>query len=155
VSPVTVVADTSPVIALAQIGQLSLLRALFSNVFVPPAVRAEIRSVTQPDWIEERPLADAVDPRVLVATLHAGEREAIALALEVGASHILLDDLAARALAERLGLSVLGTLGILLLAKQRGLVPAVRPHLNSLRSVDFFATEALYRRVCTLAGEEY
>jgi predicted nucleic acid-binding protein len=85
--------------------------------------------------------------------LGAGEREAIALAVELNASEVLLDDLPARRLASHLGLPVLGTLGILLRAKARGLVPQVRPLLQMLHEQDFRMSEQLFDAIVAAAGE--
>lgn len=85
--------------------------------------------------------------------LGAGERAALALALETSESLVLLNDAAARAAAKQLGLTTTGTLGILLLAKERGLLAAVAPVLASLEQRGFHATEAVRRRALQLAGE--
>ena len=152
-TPDEVISNSSPIIALAQIGLIDLLPALFPALVVPPAVRREIRSVPFPDWIVERHLTRPIDPRVAAATLDAGEREAISLALEGPSGRILLDDLAARLVAERLGLAVNGSLGVLLRAKERGLIPLIRPHLDALVLTEFFIGERLYRRLLAMAGE--
>lgn len=152
-TPLLVVCNSSPIIALAQIEALDLLRMLFTTVVVPPAVRGEIQSIALPEWILVQPLAQTLDARVAAASLDAGEREAIGLAIERGADLLVLDDLPARALAARLGLSLIGTVGVLLLAKQRGLVEQVRPLLDALRRAEFFLSDGLYRRILALAGE--
>lgn len=91
---------------------------------------------------------------MLEAALDPGESAAISLALELDAARILLDDLPARLLAERLGLTVMGTLGALVLAKQRGLIPAVRPLLDALRSTNFYMSDRLYWRLLRAADED-
>jgi hypothetical protein len=107
-----VVADASPLIAFAQIGQLPLLQALFTTLLVPPAVAREIApSVSGQTWIVERHLAHAIPPSVTRASLGAGESEAISLALELDADRLLIDEKAARRLAENLGLMVLPVAG--------------------------------------------
>jgi predicted nucleic acid-binding protein len=81
-----VVADSSPLIALIQIHHIDLLPTLFGAIVTPPAVQHETRtSVPRPDWLIERALTRTVDPRV-PSSLHAGEREAISLALELNSS---------------------------------------------------------------------
>jgi hypothetical protein len=77
-----VVADTSPLIALQQIGHLDLLQTLFGTVLIPSAVAAEALSVDRPEWLIERPLTKPLPLEVTSADLEPGEREAIALALE-------------------------------------------------------------------------
>jgi ribosomal protein S18 acetylase RimI-like enzyme len=85
--------------------------------------------------------------------LGAGEREAIALALELGADAILLDDRPARRVAEAAGLNVVGTLGLLLEAKRVGLLASVRPELDKLLETSFFLSRQLYERLLEMAGE--
>jgi uncharacterized protein len=81
-----VVADASPLIALQQIGQLRLLRAVFTELVVPPAVAREIlASVPTVPWVVERVLAQPIAPLVLRANLGAGESEALGLAVEIRA----------------------------------------------------------------------
>jgi len=87
------------------------------------------------------------------AGLGAGEREAIALALALQASRILLDDQPARRLAFSLGMPVVGTLGLLLAAKRRALLPTVRPTLDALVNAGFRAAPELYEQILRDAGE--
>jgi hypothetical protein len=116
-----VVADASPLIAFRQIGELRLLRAVFTELTVPPAVAREILpSVPAVPWVMERALAQPIAPFVLRASLGAGESEALSLAAEIRADRLLLDERAARRVAEALGLSVVGTLGVLLAAGEEG-----------------------------------
>jgi len=82
-----------------------------------------------------------------------GEWEAITLAIEVGAGAILIDDRPARRLAETAGLSVIGTLGLLLAAKQTGLITRVRPELDKLLETSFFLGQQLYDELLHIAGE--
>src|SRR5688572_12639880 len=124
-TPALVVCNSSPIIALAQIDALHLLRLLFNHVVIPPAVQGEIQSIALPEWIEVQPLAQELDARVAAASLDAGEREALGLALERRADLLVLDDLPARVLAEHIGLPLIGTVGVLLLAKQRGLLERI------------------------------
>jgi predicted nucleic acid-binding protein len=145
-----VVSNSSPLIALDQIGQLTLLKALFKNVSVSEVAP----SLQLPEWIIRQSLNQSIDPRIPETSLGAGEREAIALALELNATWILLDDRAARDAAKRLGLPVVGVLGALLAAKRHGLIPAVSPHLDELHAKGFFASTELLESVRRTAGEE-
>ena len=144
-----VVTNTSPVIALDQIGQIWPLKSLFDEVFVPPAVAAEaVPSVPElPSWIVLRPLTQPVAPSVLQPVFGRGETEALGLALEIKAALIILDDRPARCLAVGLGIPVVGTMGILLRATQAGFVPAVRPLVERLLNLGF-------RRRCAIACSE-
>lgn len=150
-----VVSNSSPLIALDRIGQLSLLPALFGTIIVPPAVRQEVfGSGPLPGWLEERRVAQLLAPRMVTSYLGPGEREAIALAVEVDAAEVLLDDLPARRLAGALGMPVLGTLGLLLRAKTQGLVSEVRPLLQMLQEHDFRMSEQIFDSMVAAAGEK-
>lgn len=93
-------------------------------------------------------------PLVLRASLGAGESEAISLALERGAEDLIVDERAARRLAEDLGLRVIGTLGILLAAKRKGLIPVIRPCLDGLVDHGFWLAPHLVERTLATAGED-
>ena len=127
-----VVADTSPLISLDACNQLYLLRKLYSRVVVPQAVKVELsvcgttglpKGLTRAHrkWIQVRGVSTPLAP-ALVAALHLGEAEVIALALELGSPLVLLDETAARKLARDRGLQVTGAIGILLRAKNKGLL---------------------------------
>lgn len=149
-----VVCNSSPLIGLEQIGLLDLLRQLFGTLRVPPAVALEVApSVILPAWVHQQALTQAVGPAILGARLGAGESEAISLALESSARLVILDDRPARRLAQALGLPLIGTVGLLLAAKQHGLLTAVRPCLEALQQYDFRIAPALYNQVLKDAGE--
>ena len=159
-----VVSDSSPLIALADVGQLRLLHELFSTVLIPEAVYQEIvvqgaghvgaEAVQAAAWIEQRSGANTGLADVLKLELDEGEAEAIALALESGADLVLLDERRGRQRAARLGLRVTGVLGVLVEAKHQHLLAAVRPVLDALRNeAGFWISDDLYRRVLDLAGE--
>lgn len=149
-----VVSNSSPVIAFERIGELGLLRAIFPALMIPPAVAGEIATATTvPSWITVQSLAGGLDARTLVPGLGTGEQEAISLAVESRAAWLVLDDQAARQVARTIGLPVIGTLGILLAAKRRGLAPAVGPYLARLGSAGFFMRRELLERVLRLANE--
>lgn len=149
-----VVADASVLIALGQIGQLSLLERLFGEVVIPPAVEREVVTGRPPlpGWVRARPL-QALDSRVTGAALGDGETETISLALAAMAELVILDDLPARRLARGLGLRVVGTAGVLLLAKRRGLIAAIRPPLDALRAAGFRLRLDVYKEILKSAGE--
>ncbi len=148
-----VVSDASPLIALHQIGNLGLLETLFGTVLIPPAVARETLSVERPVWVVERPLTRPVAPAVAHARLGPGESEALSLAIEVGADRVIVDELAGRILAQRLGLPLIGTLGILLAAKRKGLVPAIREPIDTLRRGGFRVANDIYEDLLQRAGE--
>ena len=158
----SVISNTSPLIALADVGQLQLLQRLFGDVIIPPAVRAEVLSepaladvqaALKAGWLRVTQPTDTGVIRLLNETLEAGESEAIALAQQTSPRWLILDDLAARREAEALGLPIIGTLGVLLLAKEAGLLDSIKPVLDKLRDRTLYIGEALYLAVLTSAGE--
>ena len=149
-----VVSNSSPLIALEQIGQLDLLQSLFIEIVIPDQVAVEtVASVQARSWIRKQSLSLPLLPAVERPGLGPGEREAICLAIEVKADAIVLDDDPARKLATELGLRVIGTAGVLILAKQRQLIPAVRPCLDALIENRFFLARTLYELILKRVGE--
>ena len=128
----TVVADASPLIALARIEQLDILREIFGHLIIPGAVWRELvdlgkdkagaNSIVNATWIERRDLLDTTLATALMQYLGAGESEAIALAKESGADFLLIDERLGRSAARRLGIQIVGLVGVLVEARQRGLV---------------------------------
>lgn len=138
-----IVADTTPVSCVVRIGRADLLTTLFPDVRIPTAVADELdrglgvvgdwRSALRPGFRVE-----AVDPSPLLSLLQdeldAGEAAALALGVSLGADLILIDELRGRTVAKRLGLHVLGTVGLIVLAKRRGLIPEARPIITQVRT---------------------
>ena len=159
-----VVSNTSPITNLAAVGQLAVLQQLYEKVVIPPAVYSELTGMGagQPGalevqtlgWIETRPVTDRVLVTALQMELDEGEAEAIALAVELKAGLVLLDERRGRAVASRLGLRFIGLLGVLIEAKQKGGIPAVKPVLDELVvRAGFWVSQRLYARVLRAAGE--
>ena len=149
-----VVSDSGPLIALERIQQLRLLPKLFNHIVIPPAVEREVASLRKlPDWVLVQPLRRLPVLGRLGLSLGPGETEAIGLSLEIAAARLLVDDKAARRLARSLQLPIMGTLGILLAAKRRRILPNVRPCLDALQRSSFYLTPDLYRSVLAEAGE--
>ncbi len=136
-----VVSDATPLIGLAKIDQLHLLKDLFGTIVIPQAVYDEVVThapnrpgaveVSQATWIQIQSVADKTRVAYLRSDLDKGEAEALVLAGELAADWILLDEPKARLAAQLLGLKFIGTVGLLLLAKQTGKISAVRPLLDS------------------------
>jgi len=158
-----VVSDTSPIRALALLERIPLLNALFADVRVPPAVVQELAQPRIGPVVRAEQLVgiaiQAPQDRGRVADLRrrvdAGEAEAIALALEVRAERILIDDKAGRGVAAELHLPFSGTLALLVLAKHSGLVDAVRPMIDRLRAeLNFYMDDGLEHTILRQAGED-
>lgn len=160
-----VVSNTSPLSNLAIIGRLGLVREQLGNVIIPPAVRAELERNPRQDalgalkaaihegWIQVKALAGPV-PKDLAASLDLGEAEALALAREMTASLVLLDDSAARERTGQLGFKFTGVLGVLRHAKQAGTIPSLKRELQRLRvEAHFFINPALEKALLISVGE--
>ncbi|SEH06045.1 DUF3368 domain-containing protein [Candidatus Venteria ishoeyi] len=124
------VSNTSPLIFLSKLQALPLLHKCFEEIYIPQAVQHELGDLIVPKTIQLKAVSMAGQQFVLGAMgrLHAGELEAMALAQELQADYICLDDLPARRKAQRLGLSVIGTVGVLQLAYRSGHLPAQTFH---------------------------
>lgn len=153
-----VVADSSPLIALARIGRLELLRSVLGSVLLPAAVWTELvqmgigrpgaGAVMTADWIGRREIVDVGLATLLRRDLGTGESEAIVLAREVGADLLLMDERMGRAAATRLGLRVTGLVGVLIEARARGLLPDAATVIDDLhREAGFWLSEELRRLV--------
>jgi predicted nucleic acid-binding protein len=129
-----VVSDTSPLTALLTVAQADLLPKLFGEVVVPEAVRNELlRTHPQlPAWLRVQTVKDAFQAGLFAQTVDAGEAEAIELARELRADHLLIDERKGRRLAVQEGIPVIGLLGVLLLAKRSHLIPSARTLLDRL-----------------------
>jgi predicted nucleic acid-binding protein len=156
---VLVVADSSPLIYLSRVGLLSLLPALFDEVVVPRAVWDEAveRRPSAPgiDAFQQAPWLRVVDDpsRELDLGLDPGETAAILLAASLRADLLLIDERVGRRVAQARGLSVRGTLGVLVQARQLGLLPALKPVLDALVSEGFRIAPALIRDALAHVGE--
>ncbi|WP_238360520.1 DUF3368 domain-containing protein [Iningainema tapete] len=111
------------------------------------------RAVQTLNWIETRRVTNLALLQSLQINLDLGEAEAIALAVELNAVRLIIDERRGRKEAIKLGVQVTGLLGILLTAKQQGLVPLVQPILDDLIANDFWVRKELYTEVLLLAGE--
>lgn len=160
------VSNTSPISNLAWIGHLNLLRAQFREIWIPKAVETELQNVpdatvrkaiteaTHQGWLKSRPASDATLVKLLMVELHPGEAEAIALALEKKVEYLLIDEREGRILARQLGLHLTGVLGVLLRAKKKGRITAVKPEIDALKSkARFFIAPELEAAILREAEE--
>ena len=160
-----IVSNTGPLIGLAKIQQLGLLGRLGTEVYIPPQVQLELLAKT---GTETALIAAALKATIQVKTpavldaaaetilrrLDEGEKQAIALARSLPAPVLLLlDDRVGRTAAQKLGQPLTGLAGLLLLAKRQGLVTAVAPLLESLRSLGYWVSDEVVVVVKNLAGE--
>ena len=156
-----VIVNSTPVIGLANIGKLDVLRQMYGTITIPQAVFDEIKSPSvqrqvnaNRDWIRVEQINDTSQKQMYRAKLHAGEVEVMILAQEKKADLVILDDNAAKKTAKFLGLRVIGTLGILVLAKKRGYIKEVSPVLDALKRDGFFVSDDLCDLVLRQADEK-
>lgn len=159
-----VVVDSSVLISLSAIKQLELLRMRFSEVMIPQAVQEEVviegkgqpgsQEVQSSNWIRVLEVKDRSFVRLLEVELDRGESEAIALACELNADFVLLDEKNARSRAKRVGLRILGTIGILIWAKKTGHIPSLRAQLDALQEqARFRMSPELYEKALKSISE--
>lgn len=151
-----VVSDTSAITSLIQIGRIDLLPSLFQAVMIPEAVARELKRnhPVLPALLQVASAASATTVARLAVELDPGEAEAIALMLEGRGDLLLMDERAGRRVAIREGVPLIGLLGVLVLAKQRGLLTALQPELDRLESAaGFRLSNELKARVLKISGE--
>jgi len=162
-----VVSDSSPLMNLAGIGRLYLVHEQFGKVIIPASVwdeivlnsatlpgASEIREAYDAGWISRAKPDNTAVVDLLGLGLHRGEAEAIALAIELHSSLILLDDADARLAATALGLRKTGVIGILIKAKADGKIESLRRELDALMDrMGFYIDDGLYRQALSSCGE--
>lgn len=158
-----IVSNTTPLSELAKIDRLPLLQTLFNTILIPQEVYTELTTGNHPatilipaaTWIEARTVNHPERiTQLLQPGLDRGECAAIALAEELNADRLLMDEQAGRNLARTLELPIIGTIGILLLAKQQGILNAIAPLLNDLIDQGTWISPPFHRQVLQLANEE-
>lgn len=158
-----VVANAGPLIALAIVGRFELLRSLYGEIHIPPAVRDEVvasgrgrpgeQAVRSASWIHTVEVEDATAVQLLRDRLDAGESEAIVLSMQLEADLLLMDEIRGRRVAEARGLNRTGTIGTVIAAKKQGLIPRSTPLLDELIAAGFRMSQELYATARTVAGE--
>lgn len=148
----TIISGTSCFIILTNIGELDLLRKIYGQIITTVEVADEFGE-TLPEWITINAPSDKHCQRILELQIDKGEASAIALALEISDCTIILDDQKARKLAEALGLEITGTIGVIIKAKLRGIIPSVKPFLAKIRKTDFRLSIEIERQALKEASE--
>jgi predicted nucleic acid-binding protein len=151
--PKIIISDTSCLIILNKIGELDLLRQLYNTVTITQDILLEYGEQL-PDWIEVQQAKDQYRQQLLEMQIDKGEASAIALALETADNILILDDWKARKVAERLGLSVTGTLGVIIKAKKNGIISSIKPYLDKIRETNFRISEELEQIALKEANEK-
>jgi len=147
-----IIADTSCLILLQKINELSILEKLYTSVSITPQI-AEEYGTTLPDWIRIEIPGDRNYQEILETSLDPGEASAIALALENKNSLLIIDDLKGRRIAVKLGLKITGSLGVLISAKKSGQLKSIKPIIEKIRASDFRISAKLEEAILKLSDE--
>jgi predicted nucleic acid-binding protein len=148
----TIISDTSCLILLDKIGELDILNKLFGTIITTSEVAEEFGQ-TLPAWIELRQPTDKNYQSIIEATVDKGEASAIALAIELDDCLLIIDDLKGRKFAHQLGLTIIGTIGVIVDAKLAGIIPSVKPILAKIKATNFRITEQLELLILKRASE--
>lgn len=158
-----VVSNSTILIGLVKIGKLDLLPKLFSKIYIPEEIYRELVEkgkrksgsdrIKKAKWIEAMPVKDKTQVNLLMFSLEKGEAEALCLAKELKADLILLDEGKARKSAVLAGFGIMGTVGLLLLAKDLGLIKEIKFFLDELQRKKFWISERIVLEALKKAGE--
>lgn len=157
-----VIVNSTPIISLSKAGCLYLLKDLYGQVSIPTAVKEEVTrkndsvkaELENSDWIHVEPVTNSASKSMYKAKLHDGEVEVMILAQEYeGDQLVIIDDGPARRTADYLGLTLTGTIGVLIKAKEKGLINAVMPFIAKMEKQGIFLSDELKARVKRVAGE--
>jgi len=158
-----IVSDSSPLIAFSRIKQIELLQAVVKGIFIPEEVAREVSEygrgkkgvidISNYSWIEVKRVTSRSNVDLLLPSIDKGEAEVIILALENKADMVLVDELSGRKIAKSFGLSILGSAGVLLKAKEKGLIEAVKPLLDEMMEKGIRYSERFYTHLLRQIGE--
>ena len=147
-----IISDTSCFIILSKINELNLLQELYGEIVTTLDIAEEFGE-TLPSWVLIENAADKRSQRILEMQIDRGESSAIALALEIENSTLILDDFKARRVANNLGLSYTGTIGIIIKAKLNGIIPSIKPLIEKIKETNFRITSDIELQALKEAGE--
>lgn len=148
----TIISDTSCLIILSKIGELELLYKLYGQIITTLDIAEEFGEIL-PNWVTIEKVSDKYRQRILEMQIDKGESSAIALALEVPNCTLILDDFKARKIAQNLGLSFTGTIGIIIKAKLNGTIPSIKPYLEKIKETNFRISAEIELQALKEAGE--
>ncbi len=154
---ILVVSDTSAISALLQVGQAQILQTLYDRIVIPPAVEQELLRAHReiPAFVEVHAVAETLELMRRLLLLDEGEACAITLAEQINADLLLIDEKKGRTVAEQAGLRYIGLVGVLIEARRRGVIPALRPILARLvKDAGFRLAPALQTAVIREVGED-
>lgn len=148
-----VIADTSCFILLDKIGEIQLLQKVFSSITTTQTIAAEFGKPL-PDWVNILPVQNKPYQNLLELEVDAGEASAFALSVEYNYSLLIIDNMKARKLADKLLLNYTGTLGIFLKAKELNIFSSIKPFLNKIQLTNFRFSQKVFDEILTIANEK-
>lgn len=158
-----VVSDSTILMGLAKIEKIALLRSLFQVVYIPEAVFQEVteageqrpgaQEVKESEWIIKKAISDHTQVNLLLTSLERGEAEVLVLAKEMKADLILLDEEKARKSAVLAGFKIIGLIGVLIIAKQMGLIKSIKSVLEHLQKENFRLSNKIVNEALKRVGE--
>ena len=156
-----VISNTTPIITLLSISKLELLRNIYGKIIIPQGVYQEIEEgknkkfytdLSLIDWIEIKSIADK-EPLKYISDLDKGEAEVIVLANEINADLVIIDEKAGREYAEHFGIKLTGTIGVLLKAKELGIINKIEPLLTKMKENGIWISQKFINKVLEIANE--
>lgn len=150
--PKTIISDTSCFIILSKIDELDLLQKLYGVIFTTSVIAEEFGEEL-PDWVKIQDSTDKFRIQILEIQIDKGESSAIALALEIPESTLILDDIKARKIAQGLGLNFTGTIGIIIKAKLQSIIPSIKPIIEKIKQTNFRISPEVERQAYNQAKE--
>ena len=158
-----VIVNSTPLIALCNADLLNILKKIYGSIIIPKAVFDEVTAKKDSaclqikqnlDWITVETITNIEDRKMYKAKLHAGEVDVMILAqADPKADLVIIDDNAAKKTAKYLGLTVTGTLGVLIKAKQSGIISSVKNAITKILSNGFYINENIIKLALKQAGE--
>ena len=150
--PKTIISDTSCFILLSKIGELDLLQKLYREIYTTSVIAEEFGEEL-PNWVKIQDSTDKFRLQILEIQIDKGESSAIALALEIPESTLILDDIKARKIAQSLGLNFTGTIGIIIKAKLQNIIPSIEPIIEKIKQTNFRISPEVERQAYIQAKE--
>lgn len=149
-----VISDASCLIILYEIQALELLQKTYGEILTTPEIAREV-GFALPAWIALKEPTRSAIILEMPTSIDGGEAGAIALALEIPDSTLIVDEKTARNYARRLGINVTGTLGMIAKAKVEGIIPSIKPYMKAIAMTDFRFSSSLESDIYKQAGEEF
>ena len=147
-----IIADSSCLIALSNINELEIFQKVYEQITITPEIEDEFGERI-PDWIKVEEVADKMKIAILELELDKGESSAIALAIEKENSLLVIDEKKGRNVAKKMGIKITGILGVIIKAKEIGLIKKVAPLIEKLEKVDFRISKTLKENILRRVGE--